>query len=139
MAPYDDDLDNIKLVRSKVLRLLLVVVGSLSVALGFIGVFLPILPTTPFLLLAAACYARASPRFYRWLMTNRWFGTYLRDWREGRGVPLRAKVVAVVSIVLTFGISIGFFVPLLPIKFLLVVIGVGVVTHILRLPTRHDD
>ena len=61
-------------------------------ALGIAGIFLPLLPTTPFLLLAAACYVRSSPRLYRWLMNHRWTGEYIRDYREKRGLPLRTKI-----------------------------------------------
>ena len=77
------------------IRCLLVVAGSVSVALGIAGVFLPLLPATPFLLLAAACYVRSSPRLYRWLMTHRWTGEYIRDFREKRGLPLRTKILTV--------------------------------------------
>ena len=69
-------------------RVLLIAGGNLCVALAVLGLFLPVLPTTPFLLLAAVCYARSSERFYHWLVTNRWFGAYIRNYREGRGIPL---------------------------------------------------
>ena len=77
------------------IRSLLVVAGSISVAVGIAGVFLPLLPTTPFLLLAAACYVRSSPRLYRWLMNHRWTGEYIRDYREKRGLPIRTKILTV--------------------------------------------
>ena len=63
----------------------LILVGSLSIGLAFLGIFLPLLPTTPFLLLAAACYLRSSDRFYHWLIYHKWFGNYIRNYREGRG------------------------------------------------------
>jgi len=65
---------------------------NLFLGLGIIGIFLPILPTTPFLLLAAACYARSSKRFYDWLIGNKWLGTYIRNYMEGKGIPLKVKV-----------------------------------------------
>ena len=68
------------------IKIILISVGSLSVLLGILGIFLPLLPTTPFLLLAALCYSRSSERFYQWLVTNRWFGEYIRNYREGRGI-----------------------------------------------------
>ena len=77
-------------------RVLLIVAGSLCLALGVIGVIVPVLPTTPFLILAAICYARSSERGHRWLMSNRIFGTYLRDYLEGRGLSWRTTVSALV-------------------------------------------
>ncbi|MBM0141543.1 hypothetical protein ALQ53_01533 [Pseudomonas cannabina] len=76
-------------------RYLLAAVGWLSVALGVIGIFLPVLPTTPFLLLAAACFARSSPRFYHWLINHRQLGPWIRDDLEGNGIPLKGKVYAI--------------------------------------------
>ncbi|KPC32987.1 Uncharacterized protein ABJ99_1840 [Pseudomonas syringae pv. cilantro] len=76
-------------------RYLLAAVGWLSVALGVIGIFLPVLPTTPFLLLAAACFARSSPRFYHWLINHPQLGPWIRDYLEGNGIPLKGKVYAI--------------------------------------------
>ncbi|MER2510687.1 MAG: YbaN family protein [Amaricoccus sp.] len=69
--------------------------GGFFVAVGAVGVVLPVLPTTPFLILAAACFARSSPRFERWLLDHRIFGPLLRDWRARGAIPVRAKVAAV--------------------------------------------
>jgi hypothetical protein len=69
-------------------------VGCAAVALGFVGVFLPVLPTTPFLLVAAWAFARSSPRLSAWLEAHRRFGQFLRDWREHRAIPVRAKLLA---------------------------------------------
>ena len=73
------------------MRLLLNALGAACVVLALLGVFLPLLPTTPFLLLASACFARGSVRMHNWLRTNRLFGRYLRDWEDGRGLPARGK------------------------------------------------
>jgi len=67
-------------------------IGCVAVALGVLGIFLPLLPTTPFLLLASACFARGSSRLHNWLQTNRVFGNYLRDYENGKGIPLRGKL-----------------------------------------------
>ncbi len=81
--------------RPLMLRYVLLAIGWLSVALGVIGIFLPVLPTTPFLLLAAACFARSSPRFYRWLVEHPRLGPWIRDYLEGNGIPLKGKVYAI--------------------------------------------
>lgn len=77
-------------------KAVLVAAGSLCLGLAFLGVFLPLLPTTPFLLLASACYVRSSERLHRWLMSNRLLGGYISNFRERRGIPLRAKITTVV-------------------------------------------
>ncbi len=116
-------------------RALFFCMGSLFVGLATLGVVLPLLPTTPFLLLAAACYARSSQRFYDWLLANRVFGPTIRQWQENRCVPLRTKVVAITLLAITLGSSIVFFVPLWPVKILLLGVGIWVVQFLVRLPT----
>jgi hypothetical protein len=81
-------------------------IGIISVGLGTAGVFLPLLPTTPFLLLAAACFVRSSDRLYQWLIHNRWFGSYIRNYREHRALPLRAKVIALILLWTTMSYSV---------------------------------
>lgn len=74
------------------------VAGVLAVLLGILGLFLPLLPTTPFLLLASWCFARGSSRLHRWLLSHRVFGEYLRNFEAGRGIPLKAKILATVML-----------------------------------------
>jgi hypothetical protein len=81
--------------RHRSVRYALLAVGWLSVLLGVIGIFVPVLPTTPFLLLAAACFVRSSRRFYHWLVDHRHLGPWIRDYLEGNGIPLKAKVYAI--------------------------------------------
>ena len=120
---------------SPIVRGMFFCLGCLFVGLGGIGVVLPLVPTTPFLLLAAACFARSSRRFYDWLLGNRVFGPTIRQWQESRSVALRTKVVAIALLVLTLGSSVVFFVPLWPVKGVLVAIGVWVIWFLVRLPT----
>ena len=79
------------------------ILGSFFLGLGIVGVFVPLLPTTPFLLLAAALYVRSSPRLYAWLLNQKHLGPYIRNFREIRAIPLQAKIVSVALIWLTMG------------------------------------
>ncbi len=115
-------------------RLLLIVTGSISVGVGVAGIFLPLLPTTPFLLLAAACYVRSSPRLYKWLLENRWTGQYIRDYREGRGMPRRAKAVSILVLWATLALS-AYLVAQPLVRVALAAVAIGVPILILRLPT----
>lgn len=90
------------------------------------------LPTTPFLLLSAACYARSSGRFYRWLTTNRLFGKYIRDYREKRGVPKRVKILSLTFLWITILISV-FLINKTVVFILLPLIAAAVTVHILRI------
>jgi len=90
------------------LKALLIVLGFLCVGLAALGVVVPGLPTTPFLLLAAACFARSSERFYGWLLANRVFGPMIRDWRETRSMSRRSKAIALASIAVVGGASVIF-------------------------------
>lgn len=117
------------------LRPLLLVAGSLSLGLGIAGIFLPLIPTTPLLLLAAACYARSSERFYAWLINHRWFGRYVHHYRSGAGIPMRAKVGAIALIWLSIGSTAIFFVDLIWVRTLLFLIATGVTAYLLSTPT----
>ena len=85
---------------------LLFILGALSLGLGVAGIFLPLLPTTPLLLLAAWCFVRSSPRLYDWLLNHPRLGEYIRNFREYRAIPLRVKVVSVAMVWLTIGFCI---------------------------------
>lgn len=116
--------------------MILLVIGVLCSALGIAGIVLPVLPTTPFLLLAAFFFARSSPRAHRWLLNNRFFGAYLRNYLEGRGLSTRAKILIIVPLWATIGYSVlGLGLPL-PAQVLLLVIAIAVSAHILSLHRR---
>lgn len=104
-------------------RLFLTIAGLLSLSLAIIGIFLPLIPTTPLLLLAAACFIRSSNRLYEWLITNKHLGPYIKNYREGKGIPLSAKVIGVTLLWCSMLFTIIFVVPLFIIKILLAGIG----------------
>lgn len=87
-------------------RTIFLLSGSLFFIIGIVGVFLPILPTTPFMILSAACFAESSPRFHKMLLNNRWFGNDLRRWEETRTMQRTTKIKATWVIVLTFTLTI---------------------------------
>jgi uncharacterized membrane protein YbaN (DUF454 family) len=122
--------------QATVKRRLLIGAGTLSTGLGIIGIFIPILPTTPFLLLAAACYMRSSERFYQWLINNRIFGAYVRNYIEGRGMPVRIKIFTILLLWLTIGLSIIFGVQNIVIRIVLICIAIGVTAHISLIKKR---
>ncbi|MDI6762123.1 MAG: YbaN family protein [Thermodesulfobacteriota bacterium] len=124
--------------RNSLIRKVLMAAGTFFVGLGIVGIFLPILPTTPFLLLAAACYARSSERFYNWLLNHRWFAKYIRPYREGKGIPLKAKALSVSLIWLTILFSVIFVVHPLIVRVILIVIAMGVTIYLLSLPTLRE-
>jgi uncharacterized membrane protein YbaN (DUF454 family) len=121
---------------SRVVRALLWVAGSAALVLGLIGVVLPGLPTTPFILLAAACYAKASPRLHAWLLNHRWFGPMLRDWERERSLTRRNKTVSIVSMTVMVGVSIWTFEGRSVVQAVLLVTAAVGAAVILRIPTR---
>ncbi|HBI10975.1 MAG TPA: DUF454 domain-containing protein [Franconibacter pulveris] len=114
-------------------RTILLIIGWLAVALATLGVVLPLLPTTPFLLLAAWCFARSSPRFHYWLLYRSWFGGYLRFWQQHRAMPPGANPRAVAFILITFAISL-WVVNILWVRMLLLVILCGLLIFMWRIP-----
>lgn len=111
--------------------------GWLFLSLGALGVPLPLLPTTPFLLLAAACFLRGSPRLHAWMMSNRVFGSYLREYRAGLGIPASTKASAIGLLWLGIGLSIGLWVQARLVRVALLLIATAVTVHILLIPTKH--
>ncbi|MCD5992507.1 YbaN family protein [Pseudomonas sp. CDFA 602] len=123
--------------RNRLVRYFLMAVGWLSVSLGVIGIFLPVLPTTPFLLLAAACFARSSPRFYSWLINHRQLGPWVRDYLEGNGIPLKGKVYAIGLMWASISLS-CYLVPLIWARTFMLISAVLVTVYILRQKTLRN-
>lgn len=127
----------------QLIKPLLVIIGSVSLVLGVLGIFLPLLPTTPFLLLAAACYIRSSEKLYQWLITHKILGPYIQSFRSGNGIPIRAKIMAIAMVWLSFGFSAIFVVETFLFKCLFIfgavfwtVLMLSVKT--LKKPTEHE-
>lgn len=120
-------------------NILLIILGTLCVVLGTLGIFLPVLPTTPFLLLAAIYYGRSSKRFYHWLMNNRLFGEYIRNYRKGKGIPLKQKVITVLLLWLTIGSTAWLAVTLWWIRLILLGIAVCVTIHLVNIKTYKPE
>lgn len=116
-------------------RWLLLATGWLAVALAALGAVMPLLPTTPFALLAAACFARSSPRCHRWLLATPLLGPVLADWQAGRGVPLAAKLVALALLWPSIALTATFAVPVAGVRWLLLAVAAAVTVFLLRLPT----
>ena len=114
---------------------LLAFCGMVAVALGAVGIFLPLLPTTPFLLLAAACFFKSSDRLYNWLITHKWFGRYIRQYREHRAIPRQTKVATIILLWGTLAFSGFVVINALWVRLLLLAVGVGVTLHLLSMKT----
>ncbi len=121
------------------MRSLYIFLGALSLGLGVLGIVLPLLPTTPFLLLTAALWLRASPRLYRWLITQKQLGPYIRNFQENRAIPLRAKIVSLLLLWGTILYCIFGVVEPLWLKLLLAAIAIGVTIHILSYKTFRKE
>jgi uncharacterized membrane protein YbaN (DUF454 family) len=116
-------------------RWVLLAVGFIATVLGVLGIFLPLVPTVPLLLLAAACFARSSERFHRRLVEHAHLGPMIRGYLEGTGIPRRAKATAIALVWATVPPSAFFVVPVVWVRVLLLLIAVGVTLYLVRLPT----
>lgn len=124
-----------KKIRSRPLRWLLIGGGCAALGLGILGIPLPVLPTTPFLLLSAWCFGRSSEPLLRWLLTNRLFGKYLRNYLEHRGIPRRVKTGILITLWATIGLS-AVLVEGWWLRVLLIAVAAGVTVHVLRIRTQ---
>ena len=115
-------------------RAILVAIGTVALAIGIVGIFLPVVPTTPFVLLAAACYARASTRLYGWLLGQPTLGPIITGWRRSRTLPPGVKTRALILVVLTFGVSIALVDGAL-VRVGLAAIGLVLLAFLSRIPT----
>lgn len=128
-----------KTYNNRIVRISLIIAGSLALVLGAIGIIVPILPTTPFLLLSAACYAKSSHRFYNWLLNNRLFGLYIKNYREGNGVPVRIKIFTISLLWVTIILSIIYASENNFVRLILLLIAILVSIHIILIKPRKVD
>ena len=119
-------------------KVMMVTLGSISLFLGVLGLFLPVLPTTPFLLLTAYLYAKGSKRMYFWLISNKYFGKYIQRYRDGLGIPLKTKIISLTTLWISMLITIFYFIPILFVKILFFLIACAVTYHILSRPTFRE-
>ncbi|MCX6128940.1 MAG: YbaN family protein [Proteobacteria bacterium] len=131
---FTDYSHEVQLSKSKLVRWFLIAAANFFLLLGFIGIVTPVLPTTPFILLAAFCYARSSTRFYNGLMNHRIFGPPLRDWVTSRSIKPKSKWIAVGFIIVSLTPTIIFIVPIPAVKVLLALIGSAIIWYILTRP-----
>jgi uncharacterized protein len=120
-------------------KAILIFAGTVCVALGVLGMFLPLLPTTVFLLMAAYCYSRSSERFHNWLLNNRLCGSYIRNYKSGQGISMRQKITTISILWASIGVSIwllggGFWMTLL-----LLAIAIGVTIHLVLIKTYRPE
>jgi len=124
--------------RQKVVRALFFIAGTVSLVLGTIFIVLPLLPTTPLLLLALACYCRSSKRMTKWVLTNKYFGSYIRRYKEGKGIPIKTKIIAIATLWITISYSALFIIDIWIVQLILFAIAIAVSIHIIRLPTYRE-
>ena len=120
-------------------KAILIFAGTLFVALGVLGMFLPLMPTTVFLLMAAYCYSHSSERFHNWLLNNRWLGSYIRNYKSGRGMSVRQKASTLTFLWASIGLSIWLISAKLWVSLLLAAIALGVTIHILWIKTYRPE
>lgn len=119
----------------------LLFVGTISLFFGIVGIVLPLLPTTPFLLLTAGCYMRASKKCYTWLINNRWIGSYIKNYQEGNGISLNGKIITLILLWSTILLSAFLMLSNFFIQLLLMIIAICVTMHIVTIKTyrRRDE
>lgn len=121
------------------IKRLFIFLGFLTLVLGVLGIFLPLLPTTPFLLLSAYFFSKSSEKFYNLLLSNKYVGKYITDFREGRGITMKTKISSIVVMWLAVGSSVIWFIDFFPAKIILIVITSMVTFYLLSLKTLIED
>jgi uncharacterized membrane protein YbaN (DUF454 family) len=131
------DINRKKVRRRKTINRFIFLGGTFTLILGIIGIVIPILPTTPFLLLTAAAYAKSSKRFYNWLLNSRILGMYIRNYKEGKGMPLKLKIFTISALWITISISLIFLTKMIWLQILLIIIAIAVSIHIIGIKPKN--
>jgi len=116
-------------------KIILIIAGNISLTLGVVGIFLPVLPTTPFLLLSAACFLKSSDKLYSWLIHHKLFGNYIQSYLKYKAISLRAKIISITALWIAIGSTIIFFIDTLYIRIVLAFIAVGVTVYLIKIKT----
>jgi uncharacterized protein len=130
-----DSIEKIQISQKPIVRWTLLIAGTILVGIGILGIFLPLLPTTVFFLMAAWCYARSSVRFYNWLHQNKYFGRYIKNYRTGKGITRSSKISTIAILWVSILYSLFFATEILFVRLILFVIAIGVTIHIVVIPT----
>ena len=139
MNDLDKNIHTARETRNPIAKILWILLGSFFVMIGAIGAVVPGLPTTVFLILAAACYIRSSQKLYDWLIKNKTFGPYLKDYREGKGMPKNAKILAVSMIIIFAGYAVIFAIEDLAVRILVAAFGlIGIFYVTFKVPVTED-
>lgn len=120
-------------------RILWVTLGWLTLGLAILGILLPLLPTTPFLLLSAFCFSKGSAKIHHWIISHKWFGPPIRDWQAGKGISLKAKVTAIISLWLSIGYAAHVVAQNFMIQIMLVIIAASVSLFLIKVKTKRIE
>jgi len=120
----------------KIIKIILIICGTISLIFGIIGIFVPLLPAAPFLLITSACYLKGSNKLYNMLIENKYIGKYLLNYRKNRSIPKKLKYTTIVSLWISIIVSIVFVVSNIYLKVLLFVIAIAVSVHVLKLKSN---
>lgn len=127
------------MVKNKFIRVLLILAGFFSIAMAILGIFLPLLPTTPLVLLAAYLFGKSSPKFHFWIVNNKVFGKYIKNYQDGKGMTRRSKITAITSMWAVLLISAIWATEVLLVRIILGTVGTAVTIHLLRMPTYDES
>lgn len=130
--------NHLKISSNPAVRFVFLAAGTILVGIGILGMFLPLLPTTIFFILAAWCFARSSEKFHFWIHNNRYFGRYLSNYMQNKGMTLRAKIYSISFLWAGILISVLFATDVLYIRILLLLIAAGVTWHLISIKTAKD-
>jgi uncharacterized membrane protein YbaN (DUF454 family) len=114
-------------------------IGTVSLIIGIVGIVVPLLPTTPFLLLSAACYAKGSDRLYQWFINIRWIGKHIKNYHEGKGISLHVKIISIFFLWTTILFSLSIMWSNIFVQLLLLIIAAVVTFHIVSLKTMKNE